>query len=162
MIISLIVARSDNGVIGRDRKLPWRLPADLRHFKTTTMGKPVIMGRRTWESIGKPLPGRTNIVLTREPGYTTAGCLAAHSLDEGLELAGEAPEIMIIGGEAVYREALPKASRIYLTEVHATVEGDAFFPELDTDEWQETRRDEHAADETVAFDYSFVTLERRA
>ncbi len=160
MIVSIIVVRSENGVIGRDNELPWRLSADLKHFKTTTLGKPVLMGRKTHESIGKPLPGRANIVLTRDTEFEAAGCLVAHSFEEGIAVVGDLPELMVIGGEAVYRDALRLTRRIYVTEVHTTLDGDAFFPELNTGEWEEVARDRHSADEKNEYDYSFVILER--
>lgn len=157
MIVTLVVARADNGVIGRDNALPWRLPADLRHFKRLTLGKPVIMGRRTFESIGKPLPGRENIVLTRDTGWQAAGVTVAAGLDTAL--ANDAPEVSVIGGAQVYAVALPLADRIYLTEVHATPDGDTVLPPFGP-EWQEVAREDHAAEGDQPA-YSFVTLERR-
>jgi dihydrofolate reductase len=159
--VSLVVAMSENGVIGRDNALPWHLPADLAYFKTLTMGKPLIMGRKTYESIGRPLPGRRNIVLTRDAGFQAPGCDVCGSLERALELAAEADEVMVIGGSALYQSALGLADRIYLTEVHADIDGDTWFPELDRSRWQEVGRERHHADERNAMDYSFVTLERR-
>ncbi len=163
MILTLVVARADNGVIGRDGGLPWHLPADLRHFKRLTVGKPVVMGRRTFESIGKPLPGRHNIVMTRS-GWTADGVTVVPNLAEavaaaGLQQGARPDEIMIIGGAAVYAEALPSARRVYLTEVHAAPGGDTVLPPFDPTVWQETARDAHAGDGDAPA-YSFVTLER--
>lgn len=162
MILSLIVARADNGVIGRDNALPWHLPADLRHFKRLTVGKPVVMGRRTFESIGKPLPGRHNIVLTRS-NWTASGTTVAPNLAEavaaaGLQQGARPEEIMIIGGAAVYAEALPSARRVYLTEVHASPDGDTALPPFGA-QWRSVVRADFAA-EGDAPAYSFVTLER--
>lgn len=157
MIVSLVVARADNGVIGKDNALPWHLPADLRHFKRLTLGKPVIMGRRTFESIGKPLPGRENIVLTRDPDWRAEGVTVAAGLD--IALANDVAEVSVIGGAQVYAVALPLADRIYLTEVHASPEGDTVLPPFGPD-WQEVAREHHAADGDQPA-YSFVTLERR-
>ncbi len=161
-MISLIAAMSEQGVIGVHNRLPWRLPADMRWFREHTMGKAVIMGRNTFESIGKPLAGRTNIVVSRDPEYSTAGCRVAHSLKEALQAAREASaEVMVIGGASLYAQALPLADRIYLTLVHGRFEGDAWFPEYDPAEWRELERHDHSADEKNPHDYSFVILERR-
>ncbi|MEM1264354.1 MAG: dihydrofolate reductase [Pseudomonadota bacterium] len=162
--LSLVVAVADNGVIGRDNQLPWHIPADLKHFKRVTMGKPIIMGRKTYESIGRPLPGRQNIVLTRQASWSAAGVSVVASLDEAIALAshsatGTNSECMIIGGATLYAAALPQASMLYLTQVHASVSGDTFFPSLETAHWRELERTTHPADgDTYA--YSFVTLER--
>ena len=158
MIVALVVARADNGVIGRDNALPWRIPADLQHFKRLTLGKPVVMGRRTFESIGKPLPGRENIVLTRDPDWRADGVTVSAALADAL--AADVPEIAIIGGAQVYADAMPFATHVHLTEVHAAPEGDTLLPPFDPADWRETGREDHAADgETPG--YSFVTLERR-
>jgi dihydrofolate reductase len=165
--IVLIVAVAENGVIGRDNGMPWRLPGDLKHFKKTTLGKPVIMGRRTFESIGKPLPGRQNIVLTRDANFRAEGVQAARNIDEALSLAEReatklgADEIAVIGGGEVYAQALPRAARVYLTEVHAAPDGAAHFPKLDRGDWREISRDGpfRSADDT--YSHSFVVLERR-
>ena len=156
MIVSLVVARADNGVIGRDNALPWRLPADLQHFKRLTMGKPIVMGRRTFESIGRPLPGRENIVLTRDPDWRAEGVTVAAGLD--IALANDVPEVAIIGGAAVYALALPLADRIHLTEVHASPEGDTLLPPFGP-EWREVAREDHGAEGEMPA-YSFVTLDR--
>lgn len=154
----LVVARAENGVIGRDNKLPWHIPADLAHFKRVTLGKPVVMGRRTFESIGRPLPGRHNIVLTRDGGWAAPGVTVAAGLDAALA-AADAPEVMIIGGAGVFAEALPRAARIELTEVHAAPDGDTVMPAPDPAVWREAAREDHpAADGRPA--YSFVTLVR--
>ena len=143
-ITSLIVAVADNGVIGSTNQLPWRISADLKYFKHVTLGKPIIMGRLTFESIGKPLPGRTNIVMTRDTAWQADGVERARDLNEALAIAKKIAddsgleEVMIIGGATIYREALPQADRLYLTRVHTEVDGDAFFPELDLSEWLET------------------------
>ena len=155
----LVVARADNGVIGRDGGLPWHLPADLRHFRALTLGKPVVMGRRTFVAIGRPLPGRHNSVLTRA-GWTAEGVTAVPDLAAAVAAAGGAAEIMIVGGAAVYAAALPRAARVHLTEVHASPDGDTVLPPFDPAEWRETAREAHAA-AGDAFGYSFVTLERR-
>jgi dihydrofolate reductase len=160
-MVSLIAALSRNRVIGQKGGLPWRLPADSRHFRTTTMGKPVVMGRLTYESMDHPLDGRHNVVVTRNRDYSAAGCSVVHSLDEALELLAGEDEIMIGGGEALYAEALPLAERMYLTLVDADVEGDTHFPEFDGAEWRELEREEHPADERHAYAFSIVTLERK-
>ena len=160
--ISLIVARSQNGVIGRDNALPWRLPSDLRRFKTLTMGKPMLMGRRTFESIGRALPGRVSLVLTRDPAWQAPGAIAVHSLDEAFARAGSAPELVVIGGAELFELVLPLAERVYLTDVHAAIPGDTHFPELAPEEWRELEKSAHAADADHAHAMSFRTLERRA
>jgi dihydrofolate reductase len=160
MAINIVVAKSENDVIGRDGDLPWRLCADLRHFKATTLGHPLVMGRKTHESIGRPLPGRHNIVVTRQADYLAAGCTVTGSLEQAIIAAHPATEIMIIGGAALYAAALPRAERIYLTEVHAEITGDTYFPPIDRDAWRELERERHEADESNDHDYSFVVLER--
>ncbi len=158
-MVTLVVARADNGVIGRDGRLPWHLPADLRHFKALTLGKPIIMGRRTFESIGRPLPGRHNIVLTRGD-WTAGGVTVVDDLAAALAAAGAVAEIAIIGGATVYGAALPLVRRVHLTEVHATPAGDTVLAEFDPAVWAETARDDQAGDGDGP-GYSFVTLERR-
>lgn len=160
MKLTLIVAVADNGVIGRQNELPWRLPEDLKRFKALTMGKPIIMGRKTFDSIGKPLAGRTNIVVTRQSNLSLSGCVVVDSLTAALQAAGLAEEVMVIGGGEIYQQALLQAKCIELTEVHAAVDGDARFPALNTQQWREISREDHAADERHAHSYSFVTLER--
>ncbi len=161
MRLALIAAVARNGVIGRGGDLPWRIPADLKYFKATTMGKPMIMGRRTYDSIGKALPGRISIVVTRQSGFQAAGVEVAGDLDRAVEIAAGlgAEEAMVIGGGEIYAAALPRADRLYLTEVHIEAEGDVYFPPLDRSQWRELSRDDHPAEgDTPAF--SFVTLER--
>lgn len=160
-MISLVVAAADNDVIGRDGGLPWRLPADLRHFRELTMGKPIVMGRLTWESIGRPLPGRQNIVMTRQVAYTAEGADVVATAEEAVAEAGGADEIMVIGGAQVYAEFLPRAGRIYLTRVHAEPAGDVRFPPVDEAEWRETSRDAHGADAEHEYAFCFLVLERR-
>ncbi len=160
--VSLVVAADARGAIGRQGGLPWHLPDDLKRFKSLTMGKPIIMGRRTQQSIGRPLPGRRNIVISRSRGLELNGCEIAGSLDAALELAGDAPEACVIGGAEIYRLALPLADVLYLTRVEAVVEADTFFPEIDPGEWEEREREPHAADERHAYPYTFITLVRRA
>ena len=159
-MISLIAAASENGVIGRDGGLPWRLSDDLRYFKSMTMGKPVVMGRRTWESIGRPLPGRRNVVVSRQQGFVAAGCEVVSSVGDAVAAAGDAEEIMIIGGSEIYALFLPLARRIYLTRVHADIDGDATLPTLG-DEWRLVDDERHTADERNEFDYSYRVYERR-
>ncbi|WP_428608573.1 type 3 dihydrofolate reductase [Sedimenticola sp.] len=158
--ISLIAAMDENRVIGCENRLPWRLPADLQHFKRLTLGKPIVMGRKTWESLPGLLPDRTHIVITGSPRYVAEGCLLAHSVDQALALAGDVEEVMIVGGANLYRQLLPLADRLYLTCVHTRVTGDAWFPEYGSDAWREVERDAHQADERNPFDYTFLTLER--
>jgi dihydrofolate reductase len=149
-----------NNVIGRDGELPWRLPEDLKRFKQLTSGKPVIMGRLTYESIGKPLPDRRNIVLSARKGLNIDGCEVVDTPDAAIRLAGGAEEVMVIGGGGVYSQMLPMADRIYMTRINATVDGDTFFPKLDDKEWQVVNRVDFPADESRQFGFSFVTLDR--
>ncbi len=162
----MIVAQAKNRVIGRQNKLPWYLPGDLKYFKQVTMGRPVIMGRKTYESIGKPLPGRLNVVITRDPTYRLEGAKVVHSLAEAIELSESqafidgVEEAMVIGGEQIYAQALPLAERLYVTQVHAEVEGDALFPELVLSDWDELGRDDFKAEGPNPYDYSFVVYQR--
>jgi len=158
--LALVVAMARNGVIGRGNGLPWHLPDDLKHFKALTMGKPILMGRTTYETIGRALPGRDNLVLTHKRGWQASGVSAVHSLSEALERAAQASELMVIGGAEVYRLTLPLAQSIYLTEVQADVEGDTFFPALQRSEWRELQSSTHPADARHAFGMRFVTLVR--
>ncbi len=166
MRLALIVAAAENGVIGRDNKLPWHLPEDLKYFKRVTMGKPIVMGRKTYESIGRPLPGRTNLVITRNPDWQAEGVRtlptveAALSLAEDIALIDGAEELMVIGGAEIYAAALPLADRIYLTRVHAEVDGDAWLPAIDWQQWRELGRERHSAGEGNPYDYSFLVYER--
>jgi dihydrofolate reductase len=164
--LAVIVAAAENGVIGRNNTLPWHLPGDLRYFKQVTMGKPIVMGRKTFDSIGRPLPGRTNIVITRNPDFRAEGVRVAASLDEALRLAADialtdgAPELVVIGGVEIYRASIPRADRLYITEVHASVEGDAFLPRIDWAHWREIGRERHSASDANPYDYSFVVYQR--
>jgi dihydrofolate reductase len=158
--ITFYLARAANGVIGKDGTLPWRIPADLRRYKAMTMGKPMVMGRRTFESFGGPLPGRRHIVLTRSPGWSAEGAEVARDKAEALALAGDVPEVAIVGGTEIFRLFLDEADRIELTEVHLDADGDTFVPPFDPAEWREAAREYHpASDGRPAF--SFVRLERR-
>ena len=159
MIVSLIVAVADNGVIGRDNALPWHLPDDLKHFKRLTLGKPVVMGRKTFESIGKPLPGRLNVVVTRGTNYHREGVTVVHSIDAALAAAGTAEEVMIIGGADLFRLFLPRAQRVHLTRVHADVAGNVLWPQLDG-AWRRVASEPHAADERHAHALSFEVWEK--
>jgi len=159
-MLSLIVAMSLNRVIGRANRLPWQLPADLQFFKRMTLGKPVVMGRKTFESIGRPLPDRVNIVITRQRDYRAEGCHVVRSLPEALALVEPAAEIMVIGGASLYVQALPGTERIYLTLVAVELGGDVWFPELDWAQWRQLWREDHPADARHAYPYSFILLER--
>jgi dihydrofolate reductase len=162
-MISFVVAVAENGVIGQQGELPWgRLPADLQHFKRLTLGHPVVMGRRTFDSLGRALPKRPNIVVTRQHDWSAPGCETAASVPGALARARELDEeVCVIGGGEIYREALPAADVIYLTEVHHAFEGDASFPTLNPSEWREEARERHEADDQHAYAFSFVTLRRR-
>jgi dihydrofolate reductase len=161
MHISIVVASAENGAIGKNNSLLWRLPDDLKYFKAITMGKPIVMGRKTYQSIGRPLPGRQNIVVTRHVGFEAQGCTVVTSIDDAIQAAGGATEICVIGGADIYSQILPRVNTVYLTEVHVTIEGDVFFPSLPATQWRETHRHEHAADQRHAHSFSFVTLERK-
>lgn len=168
MQLALMVAMAENRVIGRNNKLPWYLPEDLKYFKKTTMGKPIIMGRKTYESIGKPLPGRTNIVVTRNAGFTAEGVRVVHSLGDALKLAEQisiidgSDEAVVIGGGQIYQEALPLVETLYVTQVHAVVEGDAFFPNVEWHQWQECSRQDWQKNDVNPYDYSFVVLKKKS
>lgn len=158
---TLVVAMASNRVIGRGNQLPWRLPADLAYFKQVTMGHPVVMGRRTYESIGRPLPGRLNIVVTRNRAFRAPGCTVVGSLDEAWKAAGDAGEVCVIGGTSLFAEALALADRIHLTEVQADVPGDTFFPEFDRGMWTEREVARHQADERHPYPFRIVILDRK-
>jgi dihydrofolate reductase len=162
MRVSLIVAVSKNGVIGREGDLPWHLPADLSHFKRTTMGHHLIIGRRTWDEVGKPLPGRTMVVVTRNRRFAPEGARVVRSVEQALEVAAGDDEPFIAGGSQIYRICLGRdlVDRVYLTRIHAEVEGDTFFPEFDLDEWELVSEEHHDADEKNEFDHSFLVYER--
>ena len=164
--IALIWAMARNRVIGCHNALPWRLPVDMKHFRELTTGHPVLMGRKTFESLGRALPKRTNIVITSNRQYAPEDCLVAHSLDEALALAAphvpiENPEIFVIGGEKLYSQMLPRADRLYMTKVETDVEGDAWFPDFDLDAWHEIEREVHGSDDKNPYPCLFLTLERK-
>jgi dihydrofolate reductase len=153
--IYLIAAVAANGVIGRHGRLPWHLPEDLKHFKRLTLGHPIIMGRRTWESLGGPLPGREHIVVTRTPGYEAPGAAVASSLDAALALCAGEPVVFVTGGSELFAEALPLAAGLVLTEIHRDYEGDTRFPAYDRSHWHETQRECHTAPDGTMFDFVF-------
>lgn len=161
MKISLVVAMASNRVIGLNNKMPWHLSADLKKFKKITMGSPILMGRKTHESIGKPLPGRTNIIVSRNLDYRQDGCLVFNDLETALKKAREgAEEVFVIGGSDIYDAILPIADTIYLTIINREFQGDAFFPEIDSNDWSEVEREDIKDDPDAAFSYSFLKLER--
>jgi len=160
--LSLIAAVARNGVIGRDGRIPWHLPGDLPRFKRITMGHPVIMGRKTWESLGRPLPGRRNIVLSRSPGLKLDGAEVFASLGDALAACADAAEVFVIGGTGAYREALPRADRLLLTEIDADIEGDACFPAFDRRKWRETAREIQPANPDNPLPFAYVDYERVA
>jgi dihydrofolate reductase len=159
--LSLIAALADNRVIGIDNRMPWHLPADLQHFKRLTMGKPMIMGRKTWESLPGLLPGRPHLVVTRDPAYVAQGAQVVHSLQQALDAYPDADELMLVGGANLYAQALPLAAHLYLTYVHIAPKGDAFFPEFDPAQWREVAREAGVCDARNTIPHTFVTLERR-
>lgn len=159
-LLSLIVAMDENQLIGRDNDLPWRLPSDLAFFKATTMGKPIIMGRNTWESIGRPLPGRQNIVVTRQADYQAQGCTVVAGLKQAQIAAGAVEEVMLIGGAQLYQQALGIAHRLYVTRVHARLEGDAWFPEVDWAQWRKVYSQRVTPDARNAHAHTFEQWER--
>jgi len=161
VLVSIIAAMDRNRLIGNKNQLPWYLPADLAHFKQVTMGKPIIMGRKTYDSIGRPLPGRTNIVLTRSADFHAEGVVTANTLQQALDYVSTENEVMIIGGSTIYELALPRADRLYLTYVENSFEGDAWFPDFDLDQWHIIASEEHSADEKNSSTYRFVTYERK-
>lgn len=165
-MISLIVAKADNNVIGAGNKMPWHIPSELAHFKRRTMGKPIIMGRKTFESLGRVLPGRPHVVISRQPLQLPDNCYAVNSLESAIDRAqalNASPddEVVVIGGADIYRQALPLVDTLYVTEVHLSPEGDAFFPDLDKQQWQEVERTDVAADTDSAIAYSIVTYQRQ-
>lgn len=162
MKISIIVAKSENNIIGLDNNLPWRLSADLKYFKKTTLAKPIVMGRKTFESIGKPLPGRDNIVLTRQSDLNISGVRTFSSIEDAIAdlRAKDCVECMIIGGANIYKQALSLADRLYITKVHANIDGDTYFPNLDDSEWNQVSIESHPADDKNQYPYSFVVLDR--
>ena len=162
MQISIVAALADDYLIGSNNKVPWQIPADLQHFKKLTYGKPIIMGRKTYASIGKPLPGRKNIVISRNKEFECAGCEVYDSLPKALAAAKDCAEVMVIGGTEIFKQALPLADKMYLTLVHDTFTGDTYFPKWNPDKWQEIERKDFAADEKNTYPYSFIILERKS
>ncbi len=160
MIVSMIAALANNRVIGLDNKMPWHLPAELQLFKRATLGKPIVMGRNTFESIGRPLPGRLNIVLSRQTDYKPEGVTVVATLDEAVVAAGDVEELMIIGGATIYNQCLAAADRLYLTHIELTTEGDTWFPDYEQYNWQEIEQESYAADDKNPHDYRFSLLER--
>ncbi len=161
MIVSLVVAMSENGVIGRDGGMPWHLSADLRRFKRLTMGHHLVMGRRTFESIGRLLPGRTTVIMTRQSGYRVPGAVVCDSLSAALDVASADSEVFVVGGGEIYRLALPLAGKLYVTRVHATIDdGDTYFPDVDWSHWRRTESQSGQSDDANQFDYTFEIYER--
>jgi len=162
MKISIIVAMASNHAIGLNNQMPWHLSADLKKFKAITMGSPILMGRKTYESIGKPLPGRRNIIISRNPDYQREGCLVFNDIEKAIEACRQYDEIFIIGGASFYQAILPKADSLYLTQINKEFEGDTFFPVINKNEWKEVARENIDGDESVDFSYSFIKLVRKS
>lgn len=162
MTLSIIVAASRNNVIGKDNQLIWRLSADLKRFKALTTGHTIIMGRKTFDSIGKPLPNRTSVIITRQVDYKQEGCIVVHSLEEALDVVKNQEKAFIIGGGTIYEQAIEKADELYLTLVHKDFDGDAFFPEIDIDQWESTEREDCFADDKNEYAYSFINYKRKS
>ncbi len=161
MKISLIVAMASNRVIGLDNQMPWHLSADLKRFKKITLGSPIVMGRKTFESIGRPLPGRSNIIISRNTDYRQEGCLVVHDIEAALKAGCQkADNIFVIGGSTLYRELLPFANALYITQINKDFPGDTLFPQVDNEHWTEVEREDISDDPTVAFSYSFLKLEK--
>lgn len=162
MKISAIAAMSENRIIGKNNQLPWHLPADLQHFKTITMGSPILMGRKTYESIGRPLPGRMNLIMTRNTLFEAPGCIVISSIEEAIKQANAtgSQELFIIGGADIYQQLLPAIDRLYLTIVEGSFDGDAYFPQLNPKDWQETEKQTFFADTNNPHDYRFIVLDR--
>jgi len=159
--LSIIVATDEQGLIGKDNDLPWKLSADLQYFRRVTMGKPLIMGRNTHESIGRALPGRKNIIVSNNCDYTADGCCVVHSVEDAVKACDGVEEVMVMGGASLYKQMLQQADRLYLTQVHASLEGDTWFPDWQRSDWQEISREDHLADDKNDYPYSFVVFERR-
>ena len=159
-MVTLIVAKSENNIIGNKGRIPWYIPNDIKRFKEITMGKPILMGRKTFESIGHPLPGRTNIIISRNKAYSPSGCQVYSSIDQALKEHENTAEIMVIGGSGIYKALLPLTDRIYLTQINSTFEGDVFFPEMKNSQWREVANLRVIDDKTVSFEYCFKILER--
>jgi dihydrofolate reductase len=160
MVVSLVAAASDNNVIGKNNALPWRMPADMKFFKNLTMGHTVIMGRKTFESMGKPLPGRKNVIITRNRGFKAQDCIVTDSISEALRLCNNEGEVFIVGGSEIYKQVIKNADKIYLTRIHGMFDGDAYFTDIHEDEWKESKRTEFAADEKNPYSYAFVEYVR--
>ncbi|WP_158737824.1 dihydrofolate reductase [Alteribacillus sp. YIM 98480] len=160
-MISFIAAMDENRVIGHENKMPWHLPADLKHFKEVTSGSPIIMGRKTYEAIGRPLPRRQNIIVTNTKDFAAEGCEVVHSLDEAKRIAATKQEIFVIGGETLFEQFLPAADRMYLTIIHDTFPGDTYFPEWQTEDWVTTEKKQGKTDEKNLYPHTFITLERK-
>jgi dihydrofolate reductase len=160
MKIAGIVAMSENRVIGNDNQLPWHLPADLKHFKTITMGKPILMGRKTFESIGRALPGRCNVIITRDESFQAPGCVIANSIETALSAVSYSEEIFIIGGAALFQQMLPMIKRLYITLIHHYFMGDVYLPNINEAEWHETHREDCQPNSENPYSYSFITLDR--
>jgi dihydrofolate reductase len=161
-VLSLIVAMDNNRLIGSNNGLPWNLPADLQHFKAITMGKPIVMGRKTWQSLGRPLPGRKNIVITRDSDFQADGAEIVYSLDEALQMASDSEEVMIIGGANLYEQALEQVDRLYLTRVDGEFDGDSWFPEIAEQQWELLQAEKHQPDERNPHPYRFETWCRKS
>jgi dihydrofolate reductase len=159
--LSIITAMAANRVIGVENRLPWHLPEDLQHFKTLTMGHHIVMGRKTYDSIGKPLPGRTTIIITRNVDYAVPGCMAVNSIDAALIVANGDDEVFFVGGAALYAQALPLVDRIYLTEIKRDFPGDAHFPQFDLSQWNEVSREKHTTTGSEPYEYHFVVYDRK-
>ena len=160
MKLAIIVATDESGLIGKNNDLPWKLSADLQYFRRITMGKPLIMGRNTHESIGRALPGRKNIVVTKNKQFQAKDCCVVHSVTQAIEACNGAEEVMVMGGASLYKQLLPQADRLYLTRVHASLDGDTWFPNWQLSEWREISREDHLADDKNDHDYSFIVLDR--
>lgn len=161
MSVEMIVARARNGVIGGNNQMLWHIPEDFKHFKSTTMGCPILMGRKTWESIGRPLPGRKNVVITRQKGYEALGAECVSSLEEGLALVADEPRVFLLGGGEIYRQGMPLADVLWVTLVDDDFEGDTTFPEIDVQEWSETLLSELKANDKRPYDVRFLRYDRR-
>ncbi|MDC9725495.1 MAG: type 3 dihydrofolate reductase [Gammaproteobacteria bacterium] len=160
MKLAIIVATDKKGLIGRENDLPWKLSADLQYFRRVTMGKPLIMGRNTHESIGRALPGRKNIIVTTNIDYQAEGCCVVHSVEEAIAACDDVDEVMVMGGASLYKQLLPQAERLYLTQVHASLEGDTWFPDWQRSDWQEINREDYSADNKNEYPYSFIVFDR--
>ncbi|MCP4284437.1 MAG: dihydrofolate reductase [Gammaproteobacteria bacterium] len=158
--LSIVVAMDDNRLIGKNNELPWHMPADLAFFKRTTMGKPIVMGRKTFESIGRPLPGRRNVVVTRDREYRAPGCEVANGIDDAMALCADSEEVMLIGGAELYRQTLHRATRLYVTLIHQSFDGNAWFPRLDSTLWRPESRENFDADYSNPYPYSFIKYVR--